>query len=48
MAAYSSDDYEHIYLHVFAGGEWFACDPTEHQFFGWEAPGAHKQFIEGA
>lgn len=48
MAAYYSDDFEHIYLHVNVNGEWFACDPTEHQPFGWEPPGAHKQFIEGA
>lgn len=48
MAAYTSDDFEHIYLHAFAAGQWFACDPTEHYEFGWEPPHAHKMFIEGA
>jgi transglutaminase-like putative cysteine protease len=48
MAAYTSEDFEHVYLQAFAGGEWHSCDPTEHNEFGWEAPGAHKMFIEGA
>lgn len=48
MTAYQSEEFEHVYLETFAAGQWWPCDPTEHQFFGWEAPDYHKKFIEGA
>lgn len=49
MAAYNQPGFfEHIYLQVYANGEWFDVDPTERQFgFGVAPPGAIQIWIEG-
>ena len=46
MAGYSSMDYEHVYCEVFCNGQWFACDPTVREFFGWAPPNAQIMWIE--
>lgn len=47
VAAYRGPgQWEHVYLQVFAGGEWVSCDPTEHQPIGYEPPGAAQLWIE--
>lgn len=34
----SSDAFEHVYVCLFADGEWIPCDPTEASIFGWAPP----------
>ena len=47
MAAYSDPNvYEHIYLDVLIGEEWFPVDPTESFSFGEEPPGAVNLWTE--
>ena len=47
MAAYSNPDvFEHIYLQVFANGEWLDVDPTEGFGLGVAPPGAVNTWIE--
>lgn len=47
MAAYQDPNiYEHIYLEVFAAGEWFPVDPTEKFAFGEDPPGAINRWVE--
>lgn len=48
VAAYQGPSlWEHVYLQVWADGEWIACDPTERQPMGYEPPGAASLWIEG-
>jgi len=48
MAAYRQPGiFEHIYLQVFANGEWFDVDPTERFGFGIAPPDPVDLWIEG-
>lgn len=38
VAGYHGNDYEHVYLQVYAADQWINLDPTEHYGMGWEAP----------
>jgi len=40
VAGYTSGELEHVFLQVFAGGDWIDCDPTERNPMGWAPPGA--------
>lgn len=47
LAGYQSRDYEHVYLEVFAGGQWIAADPIEKtSALGFEPPGAVSRWTE--
>lgn len=37
---------EHVYLEVYAHGEWIACDPTERNYLGWAPPNAMAIYTE--
>jgi transglutaminase-like putative cysteine protease len=48
VAAYQAPQaWEHVYLQVFAGGQWIDCDPTEREVMGWAPPGAVSIWLEG-
>lgn len=38
---------EHVYLQVFANGEWIDADPTERRPLGWSPPDPQAMLIEG-
>lgn len=39
VAGYSIEaQFDHVYMQVFAGGDWIDCDPTEQESFGWAPP----------
>jgi transglutaminase-like putative cysteine protease len=40
IAGYHGQDYEHVYLQVWAGDQWINMDATEPYPMGWEAPAA--------
>lgn len=40
-------NFEHVYLQVQIDGEWFDCDPTENEAFGWAPPDPVSIMIEG-
>lgn len=42
----SPDAFEHVYTQVLINGEWISVDPTEPQYFGWEAPGSLSEYVE--
>lgn len=47
MAGYSRPGwFEHVYCAVLCAGEWFACDATEYQSFGWEPPNPVTYHVE--
>lgn len=48
MGDYGSGDFEHVYLQVFALGEWISLDATEHHPMGWAPPDPVKLWIENA
>lgn len=39
--------WDHVWLQVFAAGDWLDADPTEHQPLGWAPPHPFSIWIEG-
>jgi hypothetical protein len=48
VAGYSGPDFEHVYVQVYARGQWIDLDPTEHNGVGWAPPYPTIYQIEGA
>lgn len=46
LAGYHSRDYEHVYLEVLYNNQWWACDPTMPEAFGWEPDAAIVKWHE--
>jgi hypothetical protein len=46
IAGYHNEDYEHVYLQVWAADQWIDLDPTEPHPMGWEPPGATVKAFE--
>jgi transglutaminase-like putative cysteine protease len=46
VSGYVTKNPEHVYLQVLVDGDWFDCDPTEHQYFGWAPPNPTIVYIE--
>ena len=38
--------FEHVYLQVFAGGDWVDMDPTERKYLGWAPPDPVTLYVE--
>ena len=38
--------WDHVWLQVFAAGEWIDIDPTEHQYLGWAPPDPFTVWVE--
>lgn len=38
--------WDHVWMQVFAGGQWIDADPTEHQPLGWAPPDPFTVWIE--
>lgn len=47
-AAYHSEDFEHVFVQIFADGNWIDADPTERGSLGYSPPDPLLLFIEGA
>lgn len=39
--------YDHVWLQVYAAGQWIDADPTEHEPLGWQPPAPLSLWIEG-